>query len=143
MTPAEIIKQQAAAVTGFNKLTAAEHLEAAAKLLREEAGQSKEIVGIAALRAAKLAGRQRGAAMFNAIGKAKQDAFNAALADGGWKLMQKFDAQGMEYYHIPNKPGHTLVIKKDKFQVYVGGEVTLAWSDTKNLQAWVDSKKKK
>jgi hypothetical protein len=142
MTPAEIIKQQAAAVTGFNKLSAAEHLEAAAKLLREEAGP-KEVVGIAALKAAKFAARSKGQSVVKAYGQFKQDQVTNALADGGWKLTQKFEAQGMEYYHIPNKPGHTLVIKKDKFQVYVGGEVTLGWSDTKNLQAWVDSKKKK
>jgi hypothetical protein len=143
MTPEEIYKKKAEAVTKADKLSAADHLEAAAKLLRAEAGQSKELVGIAAIKAAKLAGRQRGAAMFSAIGKAKQDAFNAALADGGWKLQQKFESVGMEHYIIPSNPAYKMVVSKGKFRVYVGGEVTKDWTDTKHLQDWVDSKKKK
>jgi hypothetical protein len=142
MTPEEIIRKQAAAVTGFNKLKAAEHLEAAAKLLREEAGQ-KEVTGIAFINARKEEGRKRAAGIFNAMGKAKQDAFNKAITDGGFKLRQKFDAEGIEHYYMPHNPGRTLTIKKGEFRVSDCGSPVTGWTDTKHLQAWVEKQKKK
>jgi hypothetical protein len=143
MTPAEIIKQQAAAVTGFNKLTAAEHLEAAAKLLREEAGQPKELTGIAYIKACKEKARAKGAAAFTAMGKFKQDQINNALADGGWVHVQTFAADDTQHYCRKGVQGSKLIISNGKFRVMAADTIICDWRDTKHLQAWVDSQKKK
>lgn len=142
MTPEEIIRKQAAAVTGFNKLKAAEHLEAAAKLLREEAGQ-KEVTGIAFISARKEAGRKRAAGIFNAIGKAKQDAFNKAIADGGWKHTATFDNNGSQYYSKPNVPGAKLVVQNGKFRAYAADTALCNWTDIKYFPEWIEKQKKK
>lgn len=143
MTPEEIIRKQAAAVTGFNKLKAAEHLEAAAKLLREEAGGKQGLTGIAFIKASKEAARRKGAAVFSAMGKEKQDQFNKALADGGWKHTATFESNGVQYYAKPGVPGSKLVILKGQFREYAGDTMLCDWTDTKHLQSWVDKKKKK
>lgn len=140
MTPQELIKKQAEAVTGFNKLTAAEHLEAAAKLLRQEAGQEKS--GMQEFREWKQRARAKGAAAFNAMGKAKQDAFNKAIADGGWKHTATFDNNGAQYYAKPGVPGTKLLVMNGKFREYAGDTMLCDWTDTKYLQSWFDKKKK-
>jgi hypothetical protein len=140
MTPQEIIKKQAEAVTGFNKLSAAEHLEAAAKLLRQEAKQEKH--PIQEFREWKERARSKGAAAFNAMGKAKQDAVNNALTGAGWKHTATFDNNGAQYYAKPGVPGTKLVIVNGKFREYAGDTTLCDWTDTKYLQAWVDKKKK-
>lgn len=142
MTPAEIIRAQAEKVTGFNKLTMADHYEAIAKMLREEAGQEKKS-GMAEFREWKEKARAKGAAVFNAMGKEKQDKFNKALADGGWKHTATFAEHGIEQYAKPQVPGTRLLVKNGKFREYAGDTMLCDWTDTKHLQSWVDSKKKK
>lgn len=143
MTPEEIYKKKAEAVTGHDKMTMADHYEAIAKMLRKEAGQEKQSNPVAELRAWKEKARARGAAVFNAIGKEKQDQFNKALADGGWKHTATFAEHGIEQYAKPQVPGTRLLVKNGKFREYAGDTMLCDWTDTKYLQSWVDSKKKK
>lgn len=142
MTPAEIIKKQISATTGFDKLSAAEHLEAAAKLLRKEAGQEKTNP-VAELRAWKEKARAKGAAVFSAMGKAKQDEVNKALADNGWKHQQTFAANGMQHFIKPNVAGTKLVIHNGKFKLFAADMVICDWTDTKYMKAFFDNQKKK
>lgn len=142
MTPAELIKAQAEKVTGFDKLTMADHYEAIAKMLRKEAGEVKSNP-VAELRAWKEKAREKGAAAFSAMGKMKQDQFNKALEDGGWKHTATFAEHGIEQYAKPKVPGTRLLVKNGKFREYAGDTMLCDWTDTKYLQSWVDSKKKK
>jgi hypothetical protein len=141
MTPAEIIKQQAEKITGFDKLSAAEHLEAAAKLLRGEAAKRNNPV--AELRAWKEQARAKGAGVFAAIAKDRQDKVNNALADGGWSHLVTFEANGMQHFVKPNVQGTKLVIMNGKFKVFAADTVICDWTETKYLQSWVDKQKKK
>lgn len=143
MTPAEIYKQKAEAVTGQDKLTMADHYEAIAKMLRKEAGEVKQESFAAFIRKKKEAGRAKGAAVFNAMGKDKQEQVKKALEDGGWKHTATFDANGSQYYAKPGVPGTKLLIMNGKFREYAGDTMLCDWTDTKFLQSWVDSKKKK
>lgn len=138
----DILKRQAAAVTGSDKLKAAEHLEAAAKLLRQEAGQTQK-VSFAIIKKANIDAREKRLAAFgDANIKRHQEKIDTALANGGFKHVQTFSETGEQVYCIPGKNGLRLSIKKGKFSVVAGGELICEPLPTDYLPAWVEKYKK-
>ncbi len=143
MKPDEIIRKQAEAVTGFDKMTLADHMEAAAKLLRAEAkedGAKKAMAEFKAIVQRKKAGPERYAA---AMSKDRMEQFNKALEDGGWKMQSIFAETGDQYYVRPGIAGSKLVVHNGKFRVYAADNIIQDWTETKFLQNFVDSQKKK
>lgn len=141
MTPAEIIKKQAEAVTGFSKLSAAEHLEAAAKILRGESAEDAKANSIKAvfaeIKQKKAKGLQRMTAGFNAM---KQGQINDAFAGSDWVLMKE-SPEGVKTYCRKGR-GHLYInIRGDQFSV-TEGETTGRYSLVSNLAAFVAHEKK-
>lgn len=141
MTPAELIRAQAEKVTGFSKLSAAEHLEAAAKLLRGESAEDAKAHSIKAvfadLKKKKAKGLQRMTEGFNAMKKAQiEDAF----AGSDWVVMKE-SPEGVKTYCRKGR-GHLYInIKGDQFSV-TEGETTGRYSLVSNLAAFVAHEKK-
>lgn len=141
MTPAEIIRKQAEAVTGFSKLSAAEHLEAAAKLLRGEAAEDAKKQGVkeffAEAKQKKARGLERMTAGFNAM---KQGQIKDAFAGSDWVLMKE-SPEGVKTYCRKGR-GHLYInIRGDQFSV-TKGETTGQYTLVSNLAAFVANEKK-
>lgn len=143
MTPEEIIRKQAEAVTGFDKMKAADHLEAAAKLLRKEAKEAGAKQSMAEFKADKERRRSRVDRMAAALTKHHNEKFQKALEAGGWKHQSTFAETGIQYYIRPGVAGSKLVVHNGKFRVYAADTLIQDWTDTKFLQTFVDSQKKK
>jgi hypothetical protein len=140
MTPQEIIRQQAEAVTGFSKLSAAEHLEAAAALLRKEATQDQKQVVKQAFAAAKepaKRGRERFIAGFRGM---REGQVKSAFAGSDWVKMKEGD--GVATY-CRKGMGHLYInVKGDEFSV-TEGETTGQYALVSNLAAFISEEKKK
>jgi hypothetical protein len=136
MTPAEIIKKQAEAVTGFNKLTAAEHLEAAAKLLRGESGQEKKESFAAFIRERKNKGINKAIAGFRGL---RNQQIEQAFAGSDWVKVK--ENNGVKTYCRKGMAHLYINVKGSEFCV-TEGEKTGAFTSVSSLGAFVEAEKK-
>jgi hypothetical protein len=140
MTPAEIIKQRAEAVTGFDKMTMADHHEAIAKMLRKEAAQDQKQAAKQAFAAAKepaKRGRERFIAGFRGM---REGQVKSAFAGSDWVKMKEGD--GVATY-CRKGMGHLYInVKGDEFSV-TEGETTGQYALVSNLAAFISEEKKK
>lgn len=138
MNPADIIKKQAEAVTGFNKLTAAEHLEAAAKLLRQEAAQEKNPVKgmMAEIKKKKESRIERIGAAMKTV---KKQQVEQAFAGSDWVKFKENEEKAV--YCRKGKQGMYINIVGDQFSV-TSGDVTGSLMSVSMLAGFVVAEKK-
>lgn len=141
MTPQEIYKKKAEAVTGHDKMTMADHYEAIAKMLRGEAAEDAKANSIKAvfaeIKQKKAKSAERMVAGFNAMKKAQ---INDAFAGSDWVLMKE-SPEGVKTYCRKGR-GHLYInIRGDQFSV-TEGETTGRYSLVSGLAAFVAHEKK-
>ena len=137
----EIIQRQAAAVKqNSNALAAAEHLEKAAKLLRQGAQASQGAFKVD----------------FSAIPKAKADRiakFNASVREGylkeleaklerfGWVPGRFDEKENKRYFGNSKKRGFRLIVSGNHFSVHHGEEIKLAKTEISFIDDYLQSAK--
>lgn len=140
MTREEIINSKISSATGFDKLTAAEHLEAAAKLLRQGAKQDQlQSVNeaFAELKNKKVRSLQK---YGEGIRKMKLQQIEQAFAGSDWVLFK--EANGVKTYCRKGK-GHLYInIKGDEYSVTEGEKIG-RYDSVRSLGAFVANEKKK
>jgi hypothetical protein len=120
-TVTEILAAQAKAVkNGKDKLSVADHLEAAAKLIRMEAATPKRGNFIQELRDKKQARIEK-------FQQSVQASFiknlDADLKRGGWMLGRTEKETGIRHYGDPARPGCRMEVKGNKFSVFFHEEI--------------------
>lgn len=140
MTREEIINSKISSATGFDKLTAAEHLEAAAKLLRQGAQQDQlQSVNeaFAELKNKKVRSLQK---YGEGIRKMKLQQIEQAFAGSDWVFLKEHN--GVKTYCRKGK-GHLYInIKGDEYSV-TAGEKTGSYGSVQSLGAFIANEKKK
>jgi len=117
-TVTEILRRQAAAITaGKEKLTAAAHLEAAAKLLRAEAKQPV-IMDFKKVAREK---KERALNFFAAFAKDIKDKAAQALEKAGFKKTFS-NSRGLAKYSHPQKPGLAIHTEGDQYTALLNGK---------------------
>jgi hypothetical protein len=122
-TVTEILAAQAKAVReGRDKLTVADHLEAAAKLIRMEAAAPKKTNFVQDLRDK----RKNQAEKFSKdVAAARTRDLDDRLKRGGWLLGQTETATGIRHYGDPKRPGLRMKIQGGKFSIHYHNELKI------------------
>lgn len=118
----EILAAQAKAVrAGQDKISAADHLEAAAKLLRAEAGKPGNF--IADIREAKK-NRLEKFSQNVIAGEAKE--LDENMRVNGWLLGQTIEKTGVRIYGRKDMPDYKVQVKNGTFSILHKGDVQTA-----------------
>jgi len=136
----DFFERAAAAKLSMDKLSAAQHLEAAAALLRKEAGKPvahnfrKEAMAKKESRLDKI---------FAAMASTRNEKIDQVLAPAGWKLSSVKSPDGSDVYYNTSKQGYQIYIKENKFSARIGNEIVQPKTELASLGEYIQRLNKK
>jgi hypothetical protein len=134
MTISELISRQAASVkNGSNAIQAAEHLEAAAKLLRAESNKPVKLDFKAVVKQKQ----SRLDKFSTAMKEGKEKDLNRILNAQGWTEVSRDVKTGVTGYSKKAKPGYKLEIFGNRFSVKNGIDTVIDKMDINFIETYL------